>query len=76
MAPPQGDRADKRRRRVGDETVALAVRAADGSVRTVIGKTWDYPRARGRAGGDAVAYSYGDIAGLTDFSIEWALRKE
>jgi len=57
-------------------TVALAIRAADGSHKTIIGRTWDYPELAVAEVGDTVTCSYGDIAGLTDFSIDWAYARK
>jgi len=56
-------------------TVALAVRGEDGSHKTIIGKTWEYPELAVAQIGDTVTCSYGDIAGLTDFSIDWTRSK-
>jgi hypothetical protein len=53
-------------------TVALAIRAADGTHKTIIGKTWEYPDLAVAQVGDTVTYSYGDIAGLSAFAIDWA----
>jgi hypothetical protein len=56
--------------------VALAIRAADGSHKTIIGKTWEYPELAVAQIGDTVTCNYGDIAGLTDFSVDWAYSRK